>query len=659
MANEVQQETFFEKNLKALKAKDPELVKKLEEHQPEDIEILQALSGDYVIAHKGIPLHSTENPVIEAEEIIDDTQKDYNNIQILFGLGLGYLFKRAVMDCSGIIIVYEPNIDVLRITLELVDFSEEIANEKVYLIDDLKHLRPIIAVSFYQGDTMHIHPLPAYRIVYPAELKELSTLVMDLYRDNYINQNTLRSKTRLWILESLSNLYDILLSPNIYGLKNKLHGVPAVAVSAGPSLEYAIEDLKKIQDKVFIIAVGQAMKSLDKAGIKPHIVCCLENLDVSQQFEGVESINDVILSIQPMTNRSLYLLPTKQLLINYPKNDPIGRWLFRTLGRDTSGPPNRGSVSFQAFYNALNVGANSIVLVGQDLAYRDGKCYADNTSYSDIKYTKNEDGTFDYSYNDDTYEKFGKSFGMTKEEFLRRKQTAKNHTVTTKGWNGETLVSQVGYAVFISNYVEVAQVEKPKFFPDVRIINSSVGGAYLEGFEHMSFQEALKEVDLDHGINIRQVIEDYIDDFEFTKVEYKAFSEEYKKTFKRLEKILEHSAISIEMANRIIKELDKKIVNKSYVDSLVKKLGKNDKKLIEYLKETELINPFVNDELFTYHSTYKRQKDTDDQVKNLKWNMEESIKLYDAAHRGSEQLMEHLSKTYEENNHILEDMFKE
>lgn len=52
--------------------------------------------------------------------------------------------------------------------------------------------------------------------------------------------------------------------------------IPAIVVSAGPSLNNNIMELKKAVGKAFIIAVDTAVKPLVKAGIIPDMFAMLD-----------------------------------------------------------------------------------------------------------------------------------------------------------------------------------------------------------------------------------------------------------------------------------------------------------------------------------------------------------------------------------------------
>lgn len=649
---------LLEKNLESISKKSPGLAEKIRNHVANDVDFVYAKSQDIVMVYKGIPLHSMDAPIQEAKNTYDTVKdKGYKSFNVIFGLGLGYLFKRATMETKGSIVVFEPNMDVLRATLEVVDFSEEFKRDNIWIVNELIPLKAIFMLNFYSGDFVGVQMLTSYRVLYPEILQELTQLLSDMYRDSLINQHTVLNKAKIWSLAALNNIFDLVKYPNMTILEDRLEGIPAVIVSAGPSLEYAIDKLRDIQDKVLIVVVGQALKALDKAGIKPHIVAVIENLNVSQQFEGVSYLNDLTVVLQPMTHRAIYKLPVKRFFINFPLSDNIAKWYGRSLKRDVKGFPNRGTVSIMAYYIAQNAGCSPLILVGQNLAYNDGKCYADNTSYEAVKYNVDDNGRVSYTYNEETYETFGKTFEVSKEEFLKRNFQNQRETIKVPGWNGEELLSTASYSVFINNYIDIAETELPK--TNQRLINSSVGGAYIKGLEHLSFEEALQQCDLNHNININALIDQVFEEFKIKPEDYEKLYKTLKTTQKELLEVRNISSKAIETSDTLFKELEKPKINALYIDKLISKLGKSDKSIIEIVKRNELINPFIQKELFDYSSTYDRQvqrEDQEDKIENLKINLNQSVKLYKAVISGSDQINDILPEVFEENSAILKSL---
>lgn len=646
-ANEI-----FVKNLKALESCGYKIVEKVKSHEASDIDFIMSQTDLPVSMYNGIPLHNLVDPLAEAELIYKKTpNSDYNSLIILFGIGTGHLFKHIAAEHKGVIIVFEPNLDILRSTLETVDLSAEISNKKVWVVCERKHIRPVFLNNFYRGDTVGMTLLPAYNLLFPEIIEELSPFLQDLYRDSSINQYTVVNKAEKWSLAAMYNIFDILKAPNVYKLKDRLTGVPAVIVSAGPSLDYTLPLLKELQDKVFIVAIGQALKALDRAGIVPHMVVAIENLNVSQQFENISFLKDITLAVQPMTHRSLYELPLKRLMINFPDIDLLAKWFSKKTGRDVTGFPNRGTVSICGYYIAHAAGCNPIILTGQDLAYREGKRYADNTAYDKLKYTVDDTGKVKYTYDKEAYEKIGKTFGMTEEEFAQKNRNEEQDVITVPGWDGETLLTNASYSLFINSYTDIAESELCD--TDIRLINCSKGGAYIKGLEHLDFSDAIKESNIDHGKDINAILDKVFEDNKYTDEEVENLKSAIWGVYDDMQKGKSLAEKASSMCKKISDYLNNPQKYGKKIDKLVESLTQLDHELIPLVRNNQLLNPFIQAELFEYSRTYAREENEvtqNDKVQSMKENMKHSLNLYNAILNGSNRIIDLIPKVLEQNN---------
>ena len=97
---------MFQKNLEAIRIKNPDLASELEKISSDsikNIKVIRAESNDLIISYNNIPLHNMIDPVREAKTTWNravKTKLKRTDMQIVFGLGLGYLFKRAFVQQS-------------------------------------------------------------------------------------------------------------------------------------------------------------------------------------------------------------------------------------------------------------------------------------------------------------------------------------------------------------------------------------------------------------------------------------------------------------------------------------------------------------------------------------------------------------------------------
>jgi hypothetical protein len=119
---------LFERNLSALSRDFPDLVPWLREETPSDrIRVLWARTGLPVLQIGGITFHSLVDPEKEAARWAAagrtaETQAGSKEVAV-FGFGLGYHVKALLKAGCRRVTVLEPDLGVLRIAFQHLDFS--------------------------------------------------------------------------------------------------------------------------------------------------------------------------------------------------------------------------------------------------------------------------------------------------------------------------------------------------------------------------------------------------------------------------------------------------------------------------------------------------------------------------------------------------------
>ena len=182
---------FLSQNLEKLLRKIPNLAIRLENTQPSaEIQVIFSRTGLPVIKIGQVTFHSLVDPEKEARdwagraEISPPLQED--NRVAVFGFAMGYHVK-ALLDrgCSSITVL-EPRVDVLRVALEWVDFSEYM-NRITWVVDlqDLRGgkfsllLRHRPSVSFYRD----LFPLWEKRLALPGNGETMRDL-LESFKDH-------------------------------------------------------------------------------------------------------------------------------------------------------------------------------------------------------------------------------------------------------------------------------------------------------------------------------------------------------------------------------------------------------------------------------------------------------------------------------------------
>lgn len=486
----------LEKNLSAIKKYNPDLVTRILNHNQLDdnIEFCTSSSEDANIIYKNVLIHDKDDPIQEAYDLFHSLNYDKKtDIHLIFGLGLGYVLKRFCLSAKGKVLLFEPNLDILRLTLEAVDLSTELNKENVFIIDNIDDLRPYFEKLFFiKSDTTFTH-LESYKItnteLYLKLLEDIPYLT-GIYVSNYKN---LMQKSHIWTTYGLLNMPAFLSHYNLEDLRGKLKGLPAVILSAGPSLDESIEEIKKNRDKCVVFCVGAALKSAYKNGIVPDFALFVEHSDSNSQFFGLD-LSETNVILQASTHEEVHKIKAKKIFNYYPNNDLLHKWLGRIAGVPLDDYYNKGTVSLTALFSAKIMGCDPIILTGQDLAYTGGKCYTSSNPNNNLICVFNEElKRFEVKpQNEEVYLKeFLLDYDNRVKELamfaMDRIKTINEGLVSVKGQNGESIPTDGGYALFIKYFEEMAKV----FGDEVKLYNASKGGANIEGYENVSVEEVL------------------------------------------------------------------------------------------------------------------------------------------------------------------------
>lgn len=174
-------------------------------------------------------------------------------------------------------------------------------------------------------------------------------------------------------------------------LREAYRGRPFICVAAGPSLEKNIHLLKGVEDKCVIMAADAVLRKLLKNGICPHVVTVLERgvttydcffADIVEEYP--EECSKILLIPQPVcTPRILGRWPGPKIMLG-KTGLPVDEWYVRAiLQRELV--PSGSSVAHMNYSVAVAMGASTVALIGQDLAFgEDGSTHAGDTAREDV-----------------------------------------------------------------------------------------------------------------------------------------------------------------------------------------------------------------------------------------------------------------------------------
>lgn len=486
--------SIFENNIQALALKDKEFAQKLQTYIPKTVPELVRENNFYNLKYKGIYLHNRENPILEAQSIFSGTTNEPVSICFIYGIGLGYLFQVASLNSKGTVILYEPDLDLLKTVFNLVDFSKDLSKPNVFLTNDFKKACSIIHSKSGMKNFPYMLSLPSQREMDSVGFDSLVKSLRDTIGSYFLDLKYTKEKfyPTLWML--LYNIPNLINETPLIKVKDVCKGKTAVIVSAGPTLDRDIEILKKYRDKFVLFTVGTALKTLTEHNIKPDFVCVIESFNSSPQLEGVD-LSDVYFITEPYSHGFLRKFNFKKIFSHISANNPVNHLWSEICGEDIKEYWSKGTVSYTAMNSARILGCSKIILVGQDLAYIEGQCYSKNSVYKDLICTfDKENNKWEIKAKD--FEQFAESLSPY-PEYQQRVEAAKRRLANlnsslyyVKGINGDMIPTESVYAAFVKPLSEFAE-----HFNDREYINTSLVGAQIDGFKNMSLEDALKDSD--------------------------------------------------------------------------------------------------------------------------------------------------------------------
>lgn len=542
--------TMWDRNLKAMEKWYPEFSVALREGMcpEEDLEIVEETSWDgeliYKIRKDGRELYlngkrNTKAPVELWRDRLGEIHK-YSSV-ILLGIGSGRYLKCLLknLDKTVNVMVYEPSATIFRRTLQLVDLEEEIMSRPIAFVVEgingaefMPVMKSLVVVETIEFMKQEVHP--NYQVLFPEKIVEALRNIEKRTEDIFVNYRTGNLFATHLAKNQIQNMEALCEGYNTKRLSEVIpYDGPAILVAAGPSLNKNIQELKAAKNKAFILAVDTAVKPLVHAGIIPDAYI---TIDAKKPLNLVdeERVRNIPV-IAPITANHDILKRQRGKKIFYFDGYMLGMYAYRAAGKILPAVQTGGSVACSGLSLLYKMGFNTIILVGQDLAYTDNKSHADGT-FQDKMPTENTDAMIRVK-------------GNYEEEV-------------------PTLANLKIYLDWFVMFVEGAQKRR-----NVRFINATAGGAYIEGTELMTLKEAIEQTctkETDFEECIRHIKSEFDENERKEIVEY---LHEIPKEFKEIEKIADSLFEAYHKVERLCKA--QPVNKKAYLKQIrrIKKLS--------------------------------------------------------------------------------------
>lgn len=427
--------------------------------------------------------HSSVDPVQEARKIANSICHEAGKMVVVYGFALGYFIEALleVVDERNPIFIIEPDLDLFYAAMGARDLRHIISCNHVYILlsDSANEVKNSFAKLYdpHKYNDIIMTGLPGHQIVYSDSYVKTSSYVKDVVNGKLLSLVTMIKMGSDFATNSLLNVVAYCTHPGIRSLFDRFSGMPAIIVSAGPSLNKNIQLLKEAKGRAAILAVGTAVKPLKKWGIEPDFIFSIDPHPLNyEHFKGVD-VGDSALVAEIQSNHMVFENYQGPLFVS--GNNVILKWFGDSIekkGTTESG----GSVAHNAMSAAYKMGANPIVFVGQDLAYsRDGHSHAAGTNYENKVYSEGE--SLDYFY--------------------------------VKANDGGQLLTDRSFYQFIAFFQLF--IEK---YSDREYINATEGGALIQGTKLMTLQEVLDKY-CNKMLDVQRIIREVQSSFQVPSLE--------------------------------------------------------------------------------------------------------------------------------------------
>ena len=466
----------IKKNIKAYPIDFLNLLKDKNDNLDISLEVIETKSKKYSAKvfkdGKSIFLHSAYEPEKEANALIKEIEKDTDLI-FIFGIGAGYLIN-AVKKLNVSVAVIEPSIKFFNLLIDNFKLDKILEDNITFFIggEDIEDIEKFISLT----NTKKVKFLitRSYVNLFGEEALFYQSKVLSIVDKKIININTISRFDKLWAYNIASNVAKISTHYGVNKFFDKYKNIPAVIVSAGPSLEKNIIKLKEMKNKALIIAVDTAMKPLFSHNISPHFVITIDpQKKNSKYFRNVDFKDCVLIAESSVDKEAIDSFNGAIYFIS--SIFPLAKYFMGELGNRgdiTTG----GSVSTAAYDFAIRIGANPIIMVGLDLSFPNYQTH--------IKGSYHEENFFTEIYKLDSYD--SRIYKVLIAGNLREEKNIYNEKVWTDS----------RFDMYKNWYEE--QCEKNN---KINFYNATEGGIIINGMENIKLEELIKKFE-DIEINI-------------------------------------------------------------------------------------------------------------------------------------------------------------
>lgn len=382
----------------------------------------------------------------------------------LYGLGNGVLIRLLFNEQRQRIVVFEPELEIIFIVLNLLDFSSEIATQKLQIIytkqigymgvDSLFDSNKYSRVFVKTYDLLVTCP---YYESYHDDILRINGYFIKAIEQAVVSVGNDARDSVVGIYHHIANLPDALRTPSLKDLVLALRGRDsAIIISTGPSLHKQLPLLKKVAPYATLLCVDASFPILTKHGIKPDIVLSLERVQESAKFytdTPKSAQKGVVFALTSIVHKHTKLaLKGAKVCFSFR---PFG--YTSLFGFDEYGYLGIGmSAANMAYELAMLAEFKQCIFIGQDLAFGDdGSSHSKDAIYGTQESQYKKEGIF----------------------------------VPRYGGEGQIETSKI-WKLFL-HFFEKDIARTP---PSMQVINATQGGARIAGTKELPFTQVVESI---------------------------------------------------------------------------------------------------------------------------------------------------------------------
>ena len=409
-----------------------------------------------------LSLHIPEDPQLEVGQFLAMVDKDFSGVLTITGMGLGYAPLALIQHRRNLrhLAVFEPNAGIFLQALHAMDLSPLLADPRVILgIGPEQNVGAVMGPAnkaLQLESIQNLQHLPSFSLNFP-EYKQLHQAVCDHCSSFNIEGNTLNFMGREFLENRLRHLNSMHHNRFLAELAGRFKKVPAIIVSAGPSLDKNIHLLAQAKGKAVILAADSALPALAAHKIMPDLVGTIDPLELI--FEKVAGVAPAVHGVSLLcmswaSSKMAKLFPADQIFWGFGAK-PIEAWMSHLFGQQllTAGA---GSVAHLNLISAIIMECSPIIFIGQDLSFSPTKSHSANAV-------------------------------LQTNDLVEALLANQEDIVWLDGIDGGQVLSNRGMHSHKLFFERVIKDQKGHY------INATEGGCHIEGTEVMSLQQAINQ----------------------------------------------------------------------------------------------------------------------------------------------------------------------